>query len=80
MADHLSGTMLLVITGVGFLIHVYAAEYMAHDAGYYWPRRGLYKRPGTIRVVIGPPIAAAGRDPREVNEEVQAWIEAHSRH
>ncbi len=35
MADHLSGTMLLVITGVGFLIHLYAAEYMSHDAGYW---------------------------------------------
>ena len=53
---------------------------IAHDAGYYWPRRGLYKKPGTIRVVIGPPIAAAGRDPREVNLEAQQWIEAHSRH
>jgi 1-acyl-sn-glycerol-3-phosphate acyltransferase len=52
---------------------------VAHDAGYYWPRRGLYKKPGTIRVVIGPPIAAAGREAREVNEEAQAWIEAHSR-
>ncbi|MBS0387218.1 MAG: 1-acyl-sn-glycerol-3-phosphate acyltransferase [Proteobacteria bacterium] len=53
---------------------------IAHDAGYYWPRRGLYKRPGTIRVVIGPPIPAAGREPREINEQAQAWIEAHSRH
>jgi 1-acyl-sn-glycerol-3-phosphate acyltransferase len=53
---------------------------IAHDAGYYWPRRGLYKKPGTIRVVIGPPIAAADRDPREVNAEAQQWIEAHSRH
>jgi len=52
---------------------------VAHDAGYYWPRRGLYKKPGTIRVVIGPPIAAAGRDARAVNEEAQRWIEAHSR-
>ena len=33
---------------------------VAHDSGYYWPRRGLLKKPGTIRVVIGPPIAAAG--------------------
>ncbi len=32
-ADHLSGTMLLVITGVGFLIHLYSTEYMAHDDG-----------------------------------------------
>ena len=53
---------------------------VAHDAGYYWPRRGLYKKPGTIRVVIGPPIVAAGRDARAVNEEAQKWIEAHSRH
>lgn len=53
---------------------------IAHDAGYFWPRRGLYKAPGTIRVVIGPPIVAAGREPREINAEAQAWIEAHSRH
>jgi 1-acyl-sn-glycerol-3-phosphate acyltransferase len=51
---------------------------IAHDAGYYWPRRGLLKKPGTIRVVIGAPITAAGRNPREVNAEAQAWIEAHS--
>jgi 1-acyl-sn-glycerol-3-phosphate acyltransferase len=41
---------------------------VAHDAGRYWPRRGLVKEPGTIRVVIGPPIDAAGRTPREVND------------
>lgn len=34
-ADHLSGTMLLVITGVGFLIHLYSTGYMSHDAGYW---------------------------------------------
>ena len=49
---------------------------VAHDAGRYWPRRGWRKRPGTIRVVIGPPVSAVGRDPREVNQEVQAWIES----
>jgi hypothetical protein len=25
--------------------------------------------------VIGPPIKAAGRDPREINAEAQDWIE-----
>ena len=35
MADHLSGSMLLVITGVGFLIHLYSTSYMAHDDGYW---------------------------------------------
>jgi len=32
--DHLSGLMLLIVTGVGFLIHVYAIGYMAGDAGF----------------------------------------------
>lgn len=48
---------------------------VAHNAGAYWPRRGWLKRPGTIRVSIGPAINPAGRDAREVNEEVRAWIE-----
>jgi 1-acyl-sn-glycerol-3-phosphate acyltransferase len=48
---------------------------VAHNAGKYWPRRGWLKRPGQIQVAIGPPIDAAGRDPRELNEEVRAWIE-----
>lgn len=52
---------------------------VAHNAGYFWPRRGLLKKRGVIRVIIGPPVDPAGRDPREVNEEVQAWIEAHSK-
>ena len=52
---------------------------VAHDAGDYWPRRGLVKKPGTIRVVIGPPVEAAGRDPRTLNAEVQAWIEGTMR-
>ncbi len=33
--DHLSGIMLLVITGVGFLIHMYSTEYMSDDKGYW---------------------------------------------
>jgi 1-acyl-sn-glycerol-3-phosphate acyltransferase len=49
---------------------------VAHNAGRYWGRRGLLKQRGTIRVVIGPPIDPAGRDPRTVNEEVKAWIDA----
>ena len=33
--DHLTGILLLVITGVGFLIHLYSTEYMSHDKGYW---------------------------------------------
>jgi NADH-quinone oxidoreductase subunit L len=32
--DQLTAVMLLVVTGVGFLIHVYSAGYMHDDAGY----------------------------------------------
>jgi NADH-quinone oxidoreductase subunit L len=36
LVDRLSGTLLLVVTGVGTLIHIYSASYMSHedDAGY----------------------------------------------
>jgi len=49
---------------------------VAHNAGDLWPRRGLVKKPGLIRVRVGPPIEAAGREPRQLNAEVQTWIEA----
>jgi NADH-quinone oxidoreductase subunit L len=35
LLDPLSSVMILVVTGVGFLIHVYSIGYMAHDNGYY---------------------------------------------
>ena len=33
--DRLTAVMLLVVTGVGSLIHIYAAGYMSHEGGYY---------------------------------------------
>jgi NADH-quinone oxidoreductase subunit L len=33
--DQLTVVMVLVVTGVGWLIHVYATGYMAHEGGYY---------------------------------------------
>ncbi|MBV9698007.1 MAG: 1-acyl-sn-glycerol-3-phosphate acyltransferase [Gammaproteobacteria bacterium] len=64
-----SGTLLAQETG-RLIVPV------AHNAGSYWPRRGLRKRPGVIRVVVGPPFSAAGREVRALNEEIQAWIES----
>jgi 1-acyl-sn-glycerol-3-phosphate acyltransferase len=49
---------------------------IAHNSGYFWRRRSLLKKAGTIRVVIGPPIDPTGLTPREVNERAQQWIEA----
>ncbi|WP_411273517.1 NADH-quinone oxidoreductase subunit L [Daejeonella sp.] len=34
LIDPLSSLMLLIVTGVGFLIHVYSTGYMSHDAGF----------------------------------------------
>jgi NADH-quinone oxidoreductase subunit L len=33
--DRLTAVMLLVVTGIGSLIHIYAIGYMAHERGYY---------------------------------------------
>jgi len=33
--DRLTAVMLLVVTGIGSLIHVYSIGYMAHEGGYY---------------------------------------------
>ncbi len=34
LVDPLSALMLLIVTGIGFLIHVYSTGYMHHDAGF----------------------------------------------
>ncbi len=33
--DRLASVMLLVVTGIGLLIHIYATGYMSHEGGYY---------------------------------------------
>jgi NADH-quinone oxidoreductase subunit L len=35
MVDRLTAVMLLVVTGIGSLIHIYAIGYMSHEGGYY---------------------------------------------
>lgn len=49
---------------------------VAHNAGRYWRKNSFKKYPGTIQVVIGPPIETAGLKPDEVNQRVESWIEA----
>ena len=48
---------------------------IAHNAGELWGRYSFRKTAGTVKVVIGPVIATAGRDPISVNNEVEGWIE-----
>jgi len=64
-----SGALLAVASGKSIVP-------LAHNAGKFWARRGFLKKPGTIRVVIGEPIESAGKNPRDLNEEVKQAIEA----
>lgn len=52
---------------------------IAHNAGEVWGRYAFRKRSGTVQVVIGPVIPAAGRDALAVNREVEEWIEGEMR-
>src|ERR1700761_4070117 len=49
---------------------------LSHNASDFWVRRGIVKKAGTIKVIIGEPISPKGRDARELNEEVRRSIEA----
>jgi len=48
---------------------------IAHNAGIYWKRRGITKYPGTIRMVIGPPMRTDGLKASEILRRVEGWIE-----
>lgn len=48
---------------------------VAHNAGLLWPRNAFLKRAGTVTVRIGPPIEAANRDPKTINDLARTWIE-----
>jgi len=49
---------------------------VAHNAGRFWPRRKFIKRPGKIRVVVGPLIESKDRTPEEVLDLAKSWIES----
>jgi NADH-quinone oxidoreductase subunit L len=53
--DHLSLFMLLIVTGVGFLIHVYSVGYMGHEEGYsrYFAYLNLFVFFMTVLVLAG---------------------------
>lgn len=63
------GSLLAVKAGVPALP-------VAHNAGVFWPRSSFVKFPGTIQVVIGPPIDSEGKTARELTHAVEDWIES----
>jgi 1-acyl-sn-glycerol-3-phosphate acyltransferase len=48
---------------------------IAHNAGWVWPKGVMGKRPGTITLSIGKPIAPDGLDAAELMQRVENWIE-----
>jgi 1-acyl-sn-glycerol-3-phosphate acyltransferase len=52
---------------------------IAVNGGTHWPRKAFVKTPGVVDVVIGKPIPSTGRQPDELMQEVQTWIEARMR-
>lgn len=66
---HIGGAVLAEKSG-------YAVVPVAHNAGEHWGRRSMVKWPGTIRVVIGPPIPTEGRKAAEILADAEGWIES----
>jgi 1-acyl-sn-glycerol-3-phosphate acyltransferase len=64
----IGGAILAVETG-------YPVVPVAHNAGSLWGRRSVLKKPGRVRVVIGPVIPTRDREVQEVHREVESWIE-----
>jgi len=62
------GTRLAIETGVPVIP-------VAVNSARCWPRKAFIKRPGLVTVSLGPMIQSTGREPEEMMQEVQRWIE-----
>jgi 1-acyl-sn-glycerol-3-phosphate acyltransferase len=63
-----SGAKLAVSAGVPVIP-------VAHNAGDYWGRQSLIKKPGTVHVVIGEPIETTNLSAEEVNQQAARWLD-----
>jgi len=66
---HIGGAWLATHTGA-------LALPVAHNAGEFWGKNSLLKKPGTITVSIGEPIDTSDMKADDLNRRVEAWIEA----
>jgi len=48
---------------------------VAHNAGRLWPRQGFLKIPGTIEVIVGPPMHPGTLSAEQLRAQAEAWIE-----
>ena len=47
---------------------------VAHNAGDFWRRRSLIKRPGVIKVVVGETIYPENKSAAEIKDIAEHWI------
>lgn len=66
------GTRLAIATGAPVIP-------VAVTSAKCWPRKAFIKTPGIVDISIGKPISSVGREPAELMQEVEAWIEAEMR-
>lgn len=64
----IGGAVLATATG-------YPVVPVAHNAGDFWPRHSFVKYPGTVRVIIGAPIAVQDKTAEQLRQEIEDWIE-----
>ncbi len=50
---------------------------VAHNAGYYWPKRGFMKKRGLITINIGRAIPTKNRKAKDILSEAEAFITSH---
>lgn len=66
--------------GIGGAILAHQSGYpvlpVAHNAGELWRKKQFVKKPGTIRIVIGPLIRSDDKDAQTINTDAEAWIES----
>jgi 1-acyl-sn-glycerol-3-phosphate acyltransferase len=71
--EYKSGATRLAITTGAYVVPI------AVTSARCWPRRSFALIPGTIDVSIGQPVSAEGRQPGELMDEIERWIEAEMR-
>ena len=53
---------------------------VAHNAGLFWPKNSILKKPGTIKVSIGEAIDVNNKEPDEIIRLTENWIEKEVLH
>ena len=48
---------------------------VAHNSGSFWLRKRFIKKPGVIKIIIGPMIISTGKTAKEINALAEKWIE-----